>query len=79
MASAKMVTYNVNGTRFEVDSRYQPIKPVGKGKHSSLHSCTDASSTTRVVVVVVGAYGLVCSAQDLLTSKKVAIKKVLPV
>jgi len=53
MASAKMVTYNVNGTRFEVDSRYQPINPVGKG-----------------------AYGLVCSAQDLLTSKKVAIKKV---
>jgi len=49
----KMVTYNVNGTRFEVDQRYQPIKPVGKG-----------------------AYGLVCSAQDTVANKKVAIKKV---
>merc|ERR1712070_996877 len=49
----KHVVYNVNGTRFEVLARYQPIKPVGKG-----------------------AYGLVCSAQDLTTSKKVAIKKV---
>merc|ERR1712072_1010501 len=52
-ASSKTVVYNVNGTRFEVDARYQPIKPVGKG-----------------------AYGLVCSAQDLTTGKKVAIKKV---
>ena len=43
----------MNGTRFEVDARYQPIKPVGKG-----------------------AYGLVCSADDLTTAKKVAIKKV---
>lgn len=51
--AGKSVVYNVNGTRFEVDSRYQPIKPVGKG-----------------------AYGLVCSASDLATNKKVAIKKV---
>jgi serine/threonine protein kinase len=43
----------VNACKFTVDSRYSPLKPLGRG-----------------------AYGVVCSATDKLTGRKVAIKKV---
>lgn len=45
--------YTIWKTEFILDSRYQPIKAIGKG-----------------------AYGIVCSAKDLLTGEKVAIKKI---
>jgi len=46
--------FAVCGTVFEVDAKYAPIKPIGKG-----------------------AYGVVCSARDVETNKKVAIKKIV--
>lgn len=46
-------TFTVSGTKFIVDRRYAPIKPIGTG-----------------------AYGVVCSALDKDTNKKVAIKKI---
>ena len=46
--------FAVCGTVFEVDAKYAPIKPIGKG-----------------------AYGVVCSARDVSTNKKVAIKKII--
>lgn len=51
--SKNKVCYQVWKTQFVLDSRYQPIKAIGKG-----------------------AYGVVCSAQDQVTHKKVAIKKI---
>ena len=45
--------YQVWRTEFVIDTRYQPIKAIGKG-----------------------AYGVVCSAQDTVSQKKVAIKKI---
>ncbi len=45
--------FSVNKTVFEIDTRYEPIRAVGKG-----------------------AYGVVCSAKDTVTGKKVAIKKI---
>jgi len=46
--------FTVCGTVFEVDAKYAPIKPIGKG-----------------------AYGVVCSARDVETNRKVAIKKIV--
>ena len=46
--------FAVCGTVFEVDAKYAPIKPIGKG-----------------------AYGVVCSARDVETNRKVAIKKIV--
>ena len=46
--------FAVCGTVFEVDAKYAPIKPIGKG-----------------------AYGVVCSARELETNRKVAIKKIV--
>ena len=43
----------VCGQLFEVDAKYKPIKPIGKG-----------------------AYGVVCSASNSLTSERLAIKKI---
>lgn len=40
-------------TLFEIDTKYQPIKPIGKG-----------------------AYGVVCSARNVETGEKIAIKKI---
>jgi len=51
---APTTKFAVCGTVFEVDAKYAPIKPIGKG-----------------------AYGVVCSARDLETNKKVAIKKIV--
>jgi serine/threonine protein kinase len=51
--SKNKVCYQVWKTQFVLDSRYQPIKAIGKG-----------------------AYGVVCSAHDEVTNKKVAIKKI---
>lgn len=48
--------FAVCGTVFEVDAKYAPIKPVGKG-----------------------AYGVVCSAREVETNRKVAIKKIVNV
>jgi len=49
----KIHSFFVNGTKFEIDQKYQPLNPIGNG-----------------------AYGVVCSAIDVKTEKKVAIKKV---
>ena len=49
----KTHSFYVTGTKFVVDTRYQPLKPVGTG-----------------------AYGVVCSALDRQTNRKVAIKKI---
>ena len=46
--------FAVCGTVFEVDAKYAPIKPIGKG-----------------------AYGVVCSAREVETNRKVAIKKIV--
>ena len=48
-----MTSFVVCGNVFEVQSRYAPIKPIGKG-----------------------AYGVVCSARDVLSDARVAIKKI---
>ena len=48
--------FAVCGTVFEVDAKYAPIKPIGKG-----------------------AYGVVCSAREVETNRKVAIKKIVNV
>jgi mitogen-activated protein kinase 1/3/mitogen-activated protein kinase 6 len=48
-----MTSFVVCGNVFEVQSRYAPIKPIGKG-----------------------AYGVVCSARDVRSDARVAIKKI---
>ena len=48
-----MCNFQVCGNMFEVQARYAPIKPIGKG-----------------------AYGVVCSARNVDTDEKVAIKKI---
>ena len=48
-----MSSFVVCGNVFEVQSRYAPIKPIGKG-----------------------AYGVVCSARDVRSDARVAIKKI---
>lgn len=45
--------FSVNKTVFEIDTRYEPIRAIGKG-----------------------AYGVVCSAKDTISGRKVAIKKI---
>ena len=50
---AGMTSFVVCGNVFEVQSRYAPIKPIGKG-----------------------AYGVVCSARDVRSDARVAIKKI---
>jgi mitogen-activated protein kinase 6 len=52
-AAAGMSSFVVCGNVFEVQSRYAPIKPIGKG-----------------------AYGVVCSARDVRSDARVAIKKI---
>ena len=49
----QMCNFQVCGNMFEVQARYAPIKPIGKG-----------------------AYGVVCSARNVDTDEKVAIKKI---
>lgn len=49
----KLSQFVVCGNLFEVDQRYVPIKPIGKG-----------------------AYGVVCSARNVETDEKIAIKKI---
>ena len=49
----KVSHFMVCGNLFEVDAKYAPIKPIGKG-----------------------AYGVVCSAKNLETTEKIAIKKI---
>lgn len=50
---SKLSQFVVCGNLFEVDQRYVPIKPIGKG-----------------------AYGVVCSARNVETDEKIAIKKI---
>lgn len=46
----KHVVYNVNGTRFEVLARYQPIKPVGKGAYGLVCSAQDQQLSQKVAI-----------------------------
>ena len=56
-AAAKQYTgvhsFMVNACKFVVDTKYAPLKPLGRG-----------------------AYGVVCSAMDKVSNRKVAIKKI---
>jgi len=42
--------YNVNGTRFEVNTRYKPIKPIGKGAYGLVCSAEDRLKRENVAI-----------------------------
>eukprot|EP00656_Telonema_subtile_P015566 TRINITY_DN1817_c0_g1_i3.p1 TRINITY_DN1817_c0_g1~~TRINITY_DN1817_c0_g1_i3.p1 ORF type:complete len:425 (-),score=135.18 TRINITY_DN1817_c0_g1_i3:176-1450(-) len=42
--------YNVNGTRFEVNTRYKPIKPIGKGAYGLVCSAHDKVKQENVAI-----------------------------
>jgi len=42
--------YNVNGTRFEVNTRYKPIKPIGKGAYGLVCSAEDNLKRENVAI-----------------------------
>lgn len=49
-ASFEPAVYNVNGTRFEVNTRYKPIKPIGKGAYGMVCSALDRLKNDNVAI-----------------------------
>lgn len=44
------VVFNVNGTKFEVNSRYKPVKPIGKGAYGLVCSAQDKLRQENVAI-----------------------------
>jgi len=68
-------TFKAAGQNFEIETKYQLIRPVGHGNHNSL-VCYMLIYLNITRIFGAGAYGVVISAQEKEANKKVAIKKI---